>query len=176
MRITHVLRGRTCCRRHHGRSPCTEPDKDRGGEAIPEYAHLPTVLGEGTKKLSKRDPQSNLFLHRDRGFLPEGLLNYLALLGWGIADDRDVFTLTEMVRTFDVIDVNSIRPVSIRRRPTPSAEHIRMLRPRSSPPGCAAFFDCATAADTGLDADDFATAADLVQTRASWCSPTAGSC
>ena len=50
-------------------------------------------MGEGNKKLSKRDPESNLFLHRDRGFLPEGLLNYLALLGWAIADDRDVFTL-----------------------------------------------------------------------------------
>ena len=70
------------------------------------------------KKLSKRDPQSNLFLHRDRGFIPEGLLNYLALLGWSIADDRDVFSLDEMVAAFDVVDVNSIRPASIRRRPT----------------------------------------------------------
>ena len=44
------------------------------------------MIGEGNKKLSKRDPESNLFLHRDRGFIPEGLLNYLALLGWSIAD------------------------------------------------------------------------------------------
>ena len=68
-------------------------------ERVPEFAHLPSVLGDGNKKLSKRDPQSNLFLHRDRGFIPEGLLNYLALLGWGIADDRDVFSLDEMVAT-----------------------------------------------------------------------------
>ena len=40
------------------------------------------VTGEGNKKLSKRAPESNLFLHRERGFLPEGLLNYLGLLGW----------------------------------------------------------------------------------------------
>ncbi len=42
------------------------------------------MLGEGTKKLSKRDPESNLFHHRDRGFVPEGLINYLALLGWAL--------------------------------------------------------------------------------------------
>ena len=49
-------------------------------------------MGEGNKKLSKRDPESNLFLHRERGFIPEGLLNYLSLLGWGLSADRDVFT------------------------------------------------------------------------------------
>jgi hypothetical protein len=59
-------------------------------------------MGEGNKKLSKRDPESNLLAYRDRGFLPEGLLNYLALLGWAIAEDRDVFTLDEMVAAFDV--------------------------------------------------------------------------
>ena len=56
---------------------------------IPQYAHMPLVLGEGSKKLSKRDPESNLFHHRDRGFVPEGLLNYLALLVWSIASDRE---------------------------------------------------------------------------------------
>ncbi len=61
------------------------------------YGHLPLVTGEGNRKLSKRDPQSNLFLYRERGFVPEGLLNYLALLGWSIAEDRDVFTMDEMV-------------------------------------------------------------------------------
>jgi glutamyl-tRNA synthetase len=54
---------------------------------------MPLVLGEtGNKKLSKRDPQADLFLHRERGFIHEGLLNYLALLGWSIAADRDVFS------------------------------------------------------------------------------------
>lgn len=166
MRITHVLRGEDLL-------PSTPRQialhraliRIGVGEAIPEYAHLPTVLGEGTKKLSKRDPQSNLFLHRDRGFLPEGLLNYLALLGWGIADDRDVFTLTEMVRTFDVIDVNS-NPARFDQKKADAinAEHIRMLRPAEFATRLAAFFDV-HGHDTGLDADDFATAADLVQTR-----------
>src|SRR5690606_32370059 len=95
---------------------------------IPEFAHLPSVLGEGNKKLSKRDPQSNLFVHRERGFLPEGLLNYLALLGWGIAEDRDVFTLDEMVAAFDVADVNA-NPARFDQKKADAinAEHIRML-------------------------------------------------
>jgi glutamyl-tRNA synthetase len=73
----------------------------------PEFGHLPTVTGDGNKKLSKRDPQSNLFLYRELGFLPEGLLNYLALLGWSIADDRDIFTMDEMFAAFDVSKVSS---------------------------------------------------------------------
>ena len=97
-------------------------------DRIPDFAHLPAVLGEGTKKLSKRDPQSNLFLHRDRGFIPEGLLNYLALLGWSIADDRDVFSLDEMVAAFDVVDVNS-NPARFDQKKADAlnADHIRLL-------------------------------------------------
>ena len=96
--------------------------------AFPSSGHLPAVLGEGTKKLSKRDPQSNLFLHRDRGFIPEGLLNYLALLGWSIADDRDVFSLDEMVAAFDVADVNS-NPARFDQKKADAlnADHIRLL-------------------------------------------------
>jgi glutamyl-tRNA synthetase len=64
------------------------------------------VMGEGNRKLSKRDPGSGLLEYVDRGFLPEGLLNYLALLGWGIAEDRDVFTMQEMAEAFDIRRVN----------------------------------------------------------------------
>ena len=52
---------------------------------MPLFGHMPYVMGQGNKKLSKRDPESNLFNHRDNGFIREGLLNYLALLGWSIA-------------------------------------------------------------------------------------------
>jgi glutamyl-tRNA synthetase len=63
-------------------------------------------MGEGNKKLSKRDPEAHALAYRDDGFLPEGLLNYLALLGWAIGPDRDVFSLEEMVAAFDIADVN----------------------------------------------------------------------
>jgi glutamyl-tRNA synthetase len=76
------------------------------GNGPPRFGHLPMVMGEGNRKLSKRDPGSGLLDYVDRGFLPEGLLNYLALLGWGIAEDRDVFTMQEMAEAFDIRRVN----------------------------------------------------------------------
>lgn len=97
---------------------------------IPRFGHLPFVMGEGNKKLSKRNPESNLFLHRDRGFIPEGLLNYLALLGWSIAADRDIFTLTEMRQSFDVTSVNP-NPARFDQKKADAinSAHIRLLDP-----------------------------------------------
>jgi glutamyl-tRNA synthetase len=97
-------------------------------DRVPEFGHLPYVMGEGNRKLSKRDPQSNLFHHRDRGFLPEGMLNYLALLGWSIAPDRDVFTAEEMVAAFDVADVQA-NPArfDLKKAEAINAAHVRML-------------------------------------------------
>ena len=97
---------------------------------IPRYAHMPLVLGEGSKKLSKRDPESNLFHHRDRGFIPEGLLNYLALLGWSIAPDRDVFTQAEFTAAFDIVNVNP-NPARFDQKKADAinGDHIRMLAP-----------------------------------------------
>ena len=166
MKITHVLRGEDLMP-STPRQIALHQALIRIGvsDGIPHYAHLPTVLGEGTKKLSKRDPQSNLFLHRDRGFLPEGLLNYLALLGWGIADDNDIFSLKEMVRAFDVVDVNS-NPARFDQKKADAinAEHIRRLEPAEFAARLRSFF-AEHGHDTGLDDAGFATAAELVQTR-----------
>lgn len=166
MKITHVLRGEDLL-------PSTPRQialyraliRIGVAERIPEFAHLPSVLGEGNKKLSKRDPQSNLFVHRERGFIPEGLLNYLALLGWGIADDRDLFTLDEMVAAFDVVDVNA-NPARFDQKKADAlnAEHIRMLRAEEFTARLSVYF-ADHGYDTGLDEKRFAEAADLVQTR-----------
>ena len=83
-------------------------------------------MGEGNKKLSKRDPESNLLGYRERGFLPEGLLNYLALLGWAIADDRDIFTLDEMVEAFDRVNPNPAR-FDLKKAEAINAAHLRLL-------------------------------------------------
>jgi glutamyl-tRNA synthetase len=92
------------------------------------YGHLPLVTGEGNRKLSKRDPQSNLFLYRERGFVPEGLLNYLALLGWSIAEDRDVFTMAEMVDAFDITRVSSnAARFDLKKAEAINAAHLRAL-------------------------------------------------
>jgi len=95
---------------------------------VPRFGHLPYVTGEGNKKLSKRDPESNLFHHRDRGFIPEGLVNYLALLGWSLTHDRDVFSIDEMVAAFDVVDVNpNPARFDLKKAESINGDHIRML-------------------------------------------------
>ena len=166
MKITHVLRGEDLLP-STPRQLALYQSLIRVGVAdrTPEFAHLPPVLGDGNKKLSKRDPQSNLFLHRDRGFLPEGLLNYLALLGWSIADDHDLFTLDEMVGAFDVLDVNS-NPARFDQKKADAinAEHIRRLDVSEFTRRLRVYLD-EHGHDTGLDESGFAVAAELTQTR-----------
>ncbi|WP_157005897.1 glutamate--tRNA ligase [Agromyces laixinhei] len=95
---------------------------------VPRFGHLPYVMGEGNKKLSKRDPESNLFHHRDRGFTPEGLVNYLALLGWGFSADRDVFSRDELVAAFDVANVNpNPARFDLKKAESINGDHIRQL-------------------------------------------------
>ena len=107
MGITHVLRGEDLLSSTPRQIALYNAMYEAGiTKFIPQFGHLPFVMGEGNKKLSKRDPESNLFHHRDRGFIPEGLLNYLALLGWGFSADRDVFSLDEFVAAFDIANVN----------------------------------------------------------------------
>jgi glutamyl-tRNA synthetase len=166
MRITHVLRGEDIMPSTPRQIALYQALIRIGvAERVPEFAHLPSVLGDGNKKLSKRDPQSNLFLHRDRGFVPEGLLNYLALLGWGIADDHDIFSLDEMVAAFDVRNVNS-NPARFDQKKADAinAEHIRLLAVDDFTARLRDYF-VAHGHDTGLDDAGFATAAELVQTR-----------
>jgi glutamyl-tRNA synthetase len=131
MQITHVLRGEDLLSSTPRQIALYEALQRIGvTDFTPEFAHLPFVMGEGNKKLSKRDPKSNLFHHRERGFLPEGLLNYLGLLGWSIADDRDVFTLDEMVEAFDISRV-SANPARFDQKKAEAinAAHLRALAP-----------------------------------------------
>ena len=142
MKITHVLRGEDLLPSTPRQIALYQALIRIGvAERVPEFAHLPSVLGDGNKKLSKRDPQSNLFIHRERGFIPEGLLNYLALLGWGIAEDHDVFSLDEMVAAFDVVDVNS-NPARFDQKKADAlnAEHIRLLSEEDFTARLAAYF------------------------------------
>jgi glutamyl-tRNA synthetase len=108
MGITHVLRGEDLLPSTPRQVALHEAMRDVGAASgpLPRFGHLPFVMGEGNRKLSKRDPQSSLQHYRDRGFVPEGLLNYLALLGWSIGDDREIFTLEEMAAAFYITRVN----------------------------------------------------------------------
>lgn len=108
MGITHVLRGEDLLSSTPRQIALYDALRriGVGPGHTPAFGHLPYVMGEGNRKLSKRDPESSLQLYIERGFLPEGLLNYLALLGWSIADDRDIFSTDEMADAFDITRVN----------------------------------------------------------------------
>lgn len=137
MGITHVLRGEDLLSSTPRQIVLYEAlaALGLGSGRTPMFGHLPIVMGEGNKRLSKRDEGSGLAEYRERGFLPEGLLNYLALLGWAIADDRDVFTLDEMVQAFDIRRVNA-NPARFdpKKCLAINADHIRMLSPEELEP------------------------------------------
>lgn len=130
MQITHVLRGEDLLS-STPRQIVLYQALARigvGSGRMPIFGHLPIVMGEGNKRLSKRDRGAGLDEYRERGFLPEGLLNYLALLGWSIADDRDVFTLAEMVEAFDIRRVNAnAAKFDHKKCEAINSAHIRML-------------------------------------------------
>ncbi|MGI8698721.1 MAG: glutamate--tRNA ligase [Mycobacteriales bacterium] len=129
MGITHVLRGEDLLPSTPRQIALYAALRRIGLDApTPAFGHLPLVRGEGHKKLSKRAPEASLLLYRTRGFLPEGLLNYLALLGWAIAEDRDVFSMAEMAAAFDISRVSS-NPArfDLVKAEAINASHIRQL-------------------------------------------------
>ncbi|MFJ3392076.1 glutamate--tRNA ligase [Leifsonia aquatica] len=129
MGVTHVLRGEDLLSSTPRQIALYHALIDAGVTTfVPRFGHLPYVMGEGNKKLSKRDPESNLFHHRDRGFIPEGLVNYLALLGWSLSHERDIFSIDEMVAAFDVADVNpNPARFDLKKAESINGDHIRLL-------------------------------------------------
>lgn len=130
MGITHVIRGEDLLSSTPRQIALYEAFAQIGvGDgSTPQFGHVPYVTGNGNKKLSKRDPESNLLGYRAQGYLPEGLLNYLALLGWSIAEDRDIFTLQEMVEAFDISRVNpNPARFDLKKCEAINGDHVRML-------------------------------------------------
>ncbi|ARB87289.2 glutamate--tRNA ligase [Corynebacterium diphtheriae] len=167
MGITHVLRGEDLLPSTPRQLALYEALKVIGvAQQTPEFGHLPFVMGEGNKKLSKRDPQSNLFNHRDAGIIPEGMLNYLALLGWSLAGEKDIFSVDELVENFDVTNVlaNPAR-FDQKKLEAINADHIRLLEPKDFEQRLRAYLTEYTDFPTDYPAEKFAIAAELVQTR-----------
>ncbi|MBK8099398.1 MAG: glutamate--tRNA ligase [Planctomycetes bacterium] len=98
MAITHVVRGEE----HFLNGIKQRLLFEALGAECPQYAHIPLILNKEGKKLSKRDADTNMLDYRDKGFPPEAVFNYIALLGWGFSGDRDVFTRDEMVAVFQI--------------------------------------------------------------------------
>jgi glutamyl-tRNA synthetase len=101
MRITHVIRGDD----HLNNTPRQMNMLLALGHPPPVYAHLPMILGPDGTKLSKRHGAVSVLQYRDDGYLPEAVLNYLVRLGWSHGD-QEYFSIEEMVRLFDIADVN----------------------------------------------------------------------
>ncbi|HZN41862.1 MAG TPA: glutamate--tRNA ligase [Planctomycetota bacterium] len=98
MKITHVVRGE-----EHFLNGIKQRLLFEALDApCPFFAHIPLILNKEGKKLSKRDADTNMLDYRDKGFPPEAVFNYIALLGWGFSADRDVFTREEMVAAFRI--------------------------------------------------------------------------
>ncbi|MHC9583054.1 glutamate--tRNA ligase [Corynebacterium diphtheriae] len=167
MGITHVLRGEDLLPSTPRQLALYEALKAIGvAQQTPEFGHLPFVMGEGNKKLSKRDPQSNLFNHRDAGIIPEGMLNYLALLGWSLAGEKDIFSVDELVENFDVTNVlaNPAR-FDQKKLEAINADHIRLLELKDFEQRLRAYLTEYTDFPADYPAEKFAIAAELVQTR-----------
>src|SRR5690606_27843029 len=103
MKITHVIRGEDHL---SNTSKHTELFKAFGAP-LPVFAHIPLILKEdGPGKMSKRDKGALIEDYRRRGFLPEAVRNYLCLLGWSPKDDREVMPIEEIIRIFDLPQIN----------------------------------------------------------------------
>ena len=99
MKMTHVVRGDD----HISNTPKHVLLYDAVGAAVPEFAHVPLILGPDKKRLSKRHGATSVMEYARQGYLPEAMLNFLALLGWSPgAGDRELFTADELKEVFDL--------------------------------------------------------------------------
>lgn len=101
MAVTHVIRGDD----HTNNTPRQINIFHALGAQIPQYAHVPLILGTDGQRLSKRHGAVSVLEYRDLGILPQALLNYLVRLGWSHAD-QEIFSIAEMIELFDIKDVN----------------------------------------------------------------------
>lgn len=101
MAVTHVIRGED----HISNTPRQILIGEAIGAIRPIYAHIPLILAADRSKLSKRRGALGLTEYRNLGFLPEAIINYMALLGWNPGTEQEIFTLGELVKIFDISKV-----------------------------------------------------------------------
>lgn len=135
MRISHVLRGEE----HIANTPKQILILEALGLPLPQYAHLPLVLGPDRSKLSKRHGATSVLEFKKAGYLPEALVNFIALLGWNPGTDQEIFSLEELGREFslekvqksgaifDTVKLDWMNGEYIRRKPLPVL--VELLKP-----------------------------------------------
>ncbi len=102
MEMTHIIRGDD----HINNTPKQVMLYNALGYKLPEFAHLPMIHGPDKKKLSKRHGAASVMEYKDMGYLPEGIVNYLARLGWAHGD-QEIFDFNELIEKFDLDAVGS---------------------------------------------------------------------
>ena len=126
MGITHVMRGME----YLSSTPKYNLLYDAFGWEAPEYIHLTTVMRDAKHKLSKRDGDAYYSDFIDKGYLKEALINYLALVGWNPGDEREFFTLEELIEAFDIHRLNNSPGIfDVDKLTWFNAEYIRRLPP-----------------------------------------------
>ncbi|WP_442790506.1 glutamate--tRNA ligase [Nonomuraea sp. NBC_01738] len=154
--ITHVVRGEE----HLGNAAKQQLLWPALGATPPIWAHLPVIVNEQRKKLSKRRDKVALEDYRDEGYLAEAMVNYLMLLGWGPGDDREIMPWSEMVPLFKLEDVNSSSAFFDEKKLRAfNGEYIRALPLETFEERCAAYLD------PEWDMETFSKVAPLAQTR-----------
>jgi len=101
MQITHVIRGED----HISNTPKQILIYNGLEYKIPEFAHLPMILGPDKKRLSKRHAAPGIQFFRDQGYLPQALINYLAFLGWNPGTEQEILSVQELINTFNISKV-----------------------------------------------------------------------
>ena len=107
MKITHVVRGDD----HISNTPKQILLYRAIGAEAPKFAHVPLILGSDKKRLSKRHGATSVMEYARQGYLPEAMVNFLALLGWSPGDDREVLTRDELVAAFSLEGISGGNPV-----------------------------------------------------------------
>jgi len=102
MEITHIIRGDD----HISNTPKQIALYNAFGFKMPEFAHIPMILGEDGSRLSKRHGATSVTEYRDKGYLPHALVNFLALLGWSPGNDQEIISIQEMIEKFTLKRVN----------------------------------------------------------------------
>ncbi|MFZ2484875.1 MAG: glutamate--tRNA ligase family protein, partial [Minisyncoccia bacterium] len=102
MDVTHIIRGEE----HLSNTPRQMLIGEAIGARQPFYAHIPLILAPDRSKLSKRAGAVSVLEYRDKGFLPQALNNYLALLGWNPGTEKEIFTLEELIKEFDIAKIH----------------------------------------------------------------------
>jgi len=136
-----------------------------GVEGRPEFAHMPLIVNEARKKLSKRRDDVSVGDYRDRGVLPEAMTNYLALLGWGPPDGVEVRPIGEIIALFDVADINTSPAMfDVKKLESINGDYIRALPVEDFIARCRPYLDAEPWADA-FDDSVFASIAAEIQTR-----------